>query len=146
MDTLPIDYSNVQKDVTNTPQNNVCVTPAPHSNDISLCDLEQPVGYYDHRCHYPPPATNGSFRQNPSVQIDRAHGYRRLPPAVHIVEQEAQIKFECITCKTQFAYESSAKRHQYNQIKRFNCKVCHSKFARLDYRNWHQRRCRAHQA
>jgi len=55
--------------------------------------------------------------------------------------QQLPAKFECVACHARFSYESSAKRHQLNQVKRFRCNVCNQKFARVDYRNWHQRRC-----
>jgi len=97
------------------------------------------------------------------VAPDAIHSYRRLTAA----EEEASAytndtgspsnrrrsgsqssarpqipaKFECVACHARFSYESSAKRHQLNQVKRFRCTVCNQKFARVDYRNWHQRRC-----
>lgn len=53
--------------------------------------------------------------------------------------------FECIipTCRKQFASEDAAKRHRdTTDSKAYTCAVCLTAFARKDYRDWHQSRCR----
>lgn len=103
-----------------------------------------------------------SFQDSNSNTLELVHSYRRLPMAdefdylnavpsssqkkklanqLPAARQQLTAKFECIACHARFSYESSAKRHQLNQVKRFRCSVCSQKFARVDYRNWHQRRC-----
>ncbi|KAF8527096.1 hypothetical protein JB92DRAFT_2868973 [Gautieria morchelliformis] len=100
-------------------------------------------------------------------EMEKIHTYHRLPAidtgdqafmATHLSQgptytftsrtiecgsRKPPAKFACDVCDTRFSCESSAKRHQQNQIKRFRCGICNHIFARLDYRNWHQRRCQS---
>ncbi|KAF8587576.1 hypothetical protein K439DRAFT_810415 [Ramaria rubella] len=152
------------EDVCSTPELD---NRGPGNLSIPIQFTENPHEYRHniHSC-----AANDRFQSGSlTVQTDEVHFYRRLPstsqktadgvwgdsdilaPSRHpqsrgdepaqLTKSNMSAKFECVACNAQFAYESSAKRHQRNQVKRFQCKVCLQKFARSDYRNLHQRRC-----
>ncbi|KAF8587577.1 hypothetical protein K439DRAFT_810335 [Ramaria rubella] len=145
----------------------VYLTPEINNRGPGDLPIQFTGNFHDYRHHIHSCPANDCFQSgSPTIQLDKLHSYRRLPPTgqkatdrvfgdvapVHRPQSQSDgpvrpakrgvpAKFECVACKVQFAYESSAKRHQENQVKRFQCEVCHHKFARSDYRDWHQRRC-----